>query len=61
MRVYADRTAASMNSTSVMWLLLAFYAVIMLLAANERNWFRAMYFCGAIIISLAVMGMTTEE
>ena len=50
-----------MNSTAVMWMLLVFYAAIMLLAAHERNWFRAMYFLGAIIITIAVTGMTTEE
>lgn len=50
-----------MNSTLVMWILLAFYAGILLLAATERNWYRAMYFVGAIIISLAVMGMTSKE
>lgn len=45
-------------STWIMLALLVFYAVIMLLAAWERNWWRAMYFAGAIVISVSVLGMT---
>ncbi len=48
-------------STLVMWILIVFYVAIMLLAAYERNWWRAMYFVGAIVISLSVMGMTGRE
>ena len=44
----------------VMWILIGFYAVVMALAAWERNWWRSLYYFAAILISLAVMGMTTE-
>ena len=45
-------------STNVMLALLVFYAIITVLAACERNWWRVLYFVGAIIISVAVLGMT---
>lgn len=45
-------------STIIMWVLIGFYAVIGVCAACERNWWRALYFVGAIIITLAVIGMT---
>lgn len=41
-----------------MYVLLAFYAVILLLAAYERNWWRSLYYLGALVISVAVLGMT---
>ena len=46
------------GSTMVMWILIGFYAVVMALAAWERNWWRSLYYFAAILISLAVMGMT---
>lgn len=45
-------------STWTMYALLVFYAVIMVAAMYERNWWRALYFLGAIVISIAVLGMT---
>ena len=47
-----------MMSSGVMLLLIAIYVVIVLLSAWERNWPRALYFVGAITISLAVLWMT---
>jgi hypothetical protein len=41
-----------------MLLLIAEYAVIMLAAMCERKWYRALYFFGAIVISVAVLKMT---
>lgn len=46
------------NSTLVMYVLLVFYVVIGIAAACERNWWRCLYFVGAIVISVAVLGMT---
>ena len=45
-------------STTTMYVLLAFYVLIAVAAAWERNYWRALYFIGAIIISIAVLGMT---
>ena len=45
-------------STKIMLALLVFYFAIMVAAMLERNWWRALYFIGAIIISIAVLGMT---
>jgi len=45
-------------STKIMLALLVFYAVIMVAAMFERNWWRACYFVGAIVISISVLGMT---
>lgn len=50
-----------MNSTVTMYILLGFYALIMLQAAWERNWWRAMYFVGAIVISISVLAMTLKR
>ena len=47
-----------MTSTWTMYCLLVFYAVILVAAIVERHWWRALYFLGAIIISIAVLGMT---
>ncbi len=47
-----------MMSTSGMVLLIASYGLIAAAAAWERNWWRALYFVGAILISVAVLGMT---
>ena len=45
-----------MISTGVMYLLIVIYAVILLAAMWERNYWRCLYFLGAIIISIAVLG-----
>ena len=50
-----------MNSTRIMFVLIGFYAVIAVFAAHERNWWRALYYLSAILISIAVMGMTWEN
>ena len=47
-----------MTSTWTMYALLVFYAAILLAALWERNYWRALYFVGAIVISIAVLGMT---
>lgn len=49
-----------MTSTWTMYALLAFYVAILLASACERNWWRCLYFLGAIIISVAVLGMTAK-
>lgn len=46
------------TSTWTMYVLIAFYAVIMVAAAFEHNWWRSLYFFAAILISVAVLGMT---
>ena len=49
------------TSTAIMWVLIVFYAAIGVWAAYERNWFRCLYFVGAIVISVAVIGMTETK
>lgn len=44
-----------------MLILLLFYTVILLAALWERNYWRALYFLGAIVISIAVLGMTYQR
>ena len=46
-----------MTSTNMMIFLCLFYAGIVGAALLERNWPRAMYFVGAITITVAVMWM----
>lgn len=46
-----------MISTGLMIVLCVFYSVIVLAAVAERNWPRALYFIGAIVISVAVIMM----
>ena len=46
-----------MNSSLTIWLCIAFYSAIVLLSLRERNWWRALYFVAAILISLSVLGM----
>ena len=46
-----------MTSTNTMIFLMAIYAVIAAQSAYERNWYRALYFVAAILISIAVLGM----
>lgn len=50
-----------MNSTLTMYVLLGFYALITVQALCEHNWWRAMYFVGAIIISISVLAMTLKK
>ena len=45
-------------SNGIMYALLVFYVAIALVALWERNYWRACYYLGAIIISVAVLGMT---
>lgn len=45
-------------STNIMYALLVFYLAILVAAMFERNWWRALYFVGAIVISISVLGMT---
>lgn len=47
-----------MASTWLMYLLIAEYALIALAALWERNWLRTLYYVGAILISLSVLGMS---
>lgn len=49
-----------MTSTWIMYALLVFYAAILFAALYERNYWRALYFFGAIVISVAVLGMTNK-
>ncbi len=49
------------GSTAVMWILIAFYTLVMALAAWERKFPRSLYYLGAIIISFAVLWMTEEK
>ena len=48
-------------SNWIMYVLLVFYVLIASAAAWERNWFRVVYFIGAILISIAVLGMTFHK
>lgn len=53
-----------MASTSMMVALCVWYAVIVLvslLVDRPRNWPRALYFVGAIVISVAVMWMGVRD
>ncbi len=50
-----------MMSTSLMLALIAAYALIAATAAWERHWLRVLYFVGAILISVAVLGMTAKR
>lgn len=47
-----------MNSDRIMYALLVFYAAILIASLWERNYWRVLYFLGAIVISIAVLGMT---
>ena len=49
-----------MISSWTMYVLLLFYVAILLAALWERNYWRCLYFLGAIIISVAVLGMTAK-
>ena len=50
-----------MNSNLTMYILIGFYALIVVQAGIEHNWWRALYFVGAILISISVLAMTFEE
>jgi drug/metabolite transporter (DMT)-like permease len=47
-------------STGLMLALIVAYAAIAVAALWEKNWPRALYFLGAIIISVAVLWMTDD-
>lgn len=49
-----------MASTWLMYLLIAEYICIALAAAWERNWLRVLYYLGATLISVAVLGMSAK-
>lgn len=48
-------------STWLMVGLVAASAAIMVAAVCERNWWRALYFFGAILITVAVLGMSDKR
>lgn len=50
-----------MISATMMLLLCVWYAGIVVASLGERNWPRAMYFVGAIVISLAVLWMSSKK
>lgn len=50
-----------MSSNLTMYILIGFYVIIITQAGIERNWWRALYFVGAILISISVLAMTFEE
>ncbi len=50
-----------MMSTRLMVGLIVAYSVIVLAAVHERNWSRAMYFVGAIVITTAVLWMGVRD
>lgn len=49
-----------MASTWTMIVLLVFYAAITVMSLLEHNWWRALYYVGAIVISVSVLGMTQK-
>ncbi len=49
-----------MISTGMMIALILWYLGIVVASAFEGNWPRALYFVGAIVISVAVLWMTTD-
>jgi len=50
-----------MVSTPMMCCLIAAYGAIIVASCVERNWPRALYFFGAIVISVAVLWMTQQK
>jgi len=42
-------------STNLIYLLLVFYAVILIASAFEGNWMRCLYWFGAMLIVIATM------
>lgn len=49
-----------MASTWLMWLLIVEYALIALSAIWERNYLRALYYFGAICISVSILGLSAK-
>lgn len=43
-----------------MYALLVFYLAILVAALFERNYWRALYWLGAIVISVSILGMTDK-
>lgn len=50
-----------MASTWIIVALLVFYAGIVVASAMERNWWRCLYFVAAILIQIAVLGMSNAH
>lgn len=50
-----------MVSTWMMIVLAVEYALIVLAAVYERNWSRALYFIGAILITVAILWMGRKQ
>jgi len=48
-------------STTLMIALMIFYAGIAVAALVERNYWRSLYFVAAILISIAVLGMSNKK
>ena len=51
----------SMISTGMMIALAIIYAAIVLAAIMERNWPRALYFVGAILITVSILWMGDQH
>lgn len=49
-----------MTSTNLMIFLLCVYAAILMVALYERNYWRALYWTGAIILMISVLGMSRK-
>ena len=47
-------------SDAVIYALLVFYVCILTAAAWERNWWRCLYFTAAILLQIAVLGMSSK-
>ena len=48
-------------STGIMWTSIAFYVAIMAGSAMEGRWWRVIYYLGATIITIAVLGMAERK
>lgn len=48
-------------SDRVIYAMLVFYVLVALASAREKDWWRVLYFVGAILISISVLGMTTRR
>ena len=48
-------------STRLMIALMLAYAVIAVAAEWERNWYRSLYYVAALLISVAVLGMSSND
>lgn len=47
-------------STYIMYALLVFYLAILVAALFERNYWRALYWIGAMLITISILGMTDK-